>query len=153
MSLGKKKAAVIVREVVQRLAIRFGSTRQVREGVDASGNPTINIDDGTPTAGEQNVFVRLLERPSIGVDSLGQSQQSFGPHICQIVMEATAASASIALVTDATKLKVLGEVMAMAPAVELYIRANGGAPVVGDIVAGNLVDTFQNLYFPTLMDS
>lgn len=148
-----KKALVLSREVANRLSVRFGTTRLVREGFDASGNPTINIDDGTPATTEQNILIRIIERPSIGLNSVGLTQDSYGPHIAQVVMEATAASADVALVTEANKLKVIGTLVQFAPAVEVYVRANGGAPVVADIVAGNLKDTFQDLYFPMMNDS
>src|SRR6266446_6046250 len=97
MSLLKKKALVLSRELANKLTVRFvGPTALlVREGFDASGNPTINIDDGTPATTEQAVFVRTLEQPSIGLNSIGLAQDSFGPHVIQVVIEASAATATI----------------------------------------------------------
>jgi hypothetical protein len=146
MSLLKKKATVMNREMANRLTLRLPSLT-VTEGVDASGNPQITINDGTPAAGEQNFYIRVLELPSIGVNSVGGAADSFGPHAIQVAMEATAAAATVALTTAANQLAVMGECLKMGPRVEVYLSANGAAPDVTTIAAGNLVGTFDSLYF------
>ncbi len=154
MSLLKKKALVISRELANRLTIRFAGTAGaglatlVREGFDASGNPTMNIDDGTPVTSEQCVFVRVLEQPSIGLNSLGLAQDSFGPHVIQVVIEASAATPTINRLTALNQMKLFGEVLKMGTKVELYHTPTGAAPAVGDITAGNLITTWQDLYNP-----
>lgn len=150
-----KKTLVISREVANRLRIRFGQSPSllVREGFDSSGNPTVNIDDGTPAAGEQAVFMRTIENPSIGTNAVGIAQDSFGPNTSQIVLEATAADAANSLLRDVHKLRLMGEVLRMGTKVEVYLVANGVAPSVSGILPANLVGTFQDLYFPLLNDS
>ncbi len=154
MSLLKKKALVLSRELAKVLTVRFAGTAGaglatlVREGFDASGNPQMNIDDGTPATTEQAIYLRIIENPSIGLNSIGLAADSFGPHTIQIVWEATAASAAVSLVTDVNKMRLLGEVLRLGTKVEIYMATAGAAPVVGDIVAAKLVATFQDLYNP-----
>jgi hypothetical protein len=154
MSLLKKKALVLSRELANKLSIRFAGTAGaglatlVREGFDASGNPIINIDDGTPATTEQCILVRVLEQPSIGLNSLGLTQDSFGPHVIQVVAEASAASAAINRLTQANQMKLWAELLKLGTKVEVYHCPTGAAPVVGDIVAANLVATVQDLYNP-----
>jgi hypothetical protein len=51
--------------------------------------------------------------------------------------------------TDKNKFLITGELTMQGTAVDLYVRANGGAPVVADIVAGNLKASFApDIYFP-----
>lgn len=148
MSLLKKKAAVMNREMANRLTLRLPALT-VTEGVDASGNPQITINDGTLAAGEQAFYIRVLELPSIGVNSIGQAADSFGPHAIQIAMETSSVSA-VALDTEANKLAVLGEALRMGPRVEVYLETNGTEPTVSTIAASKLVGTFDSLYAPFL---
>ncbi len=149
MSLLKKKALVLSRELARVLAVRFSAASLVvREGFDASGNPQMNIDDGTPATTEQCVFLRVIENPSIGLNSIGQAADSFGPHTIQIVVEASAASAAINRLTAVNQMRLMGEVLRLGTKVELYHAPTGAAPVVADITAANLVATFQDLYHP-----
>lgn len=112
----------------------------VANGFDASGNPTILL--GAGTAGSQSAFIRVLPIASIGTDSLGLTQRSFGPHVIQVVLE-TSAVANVALMLESNKLPVLAEVVGRGTRVELYLRANGGGVVVGDITTGNLKQTWD----------
>ena len=148
MSLLKKKALVLSRELANRLTIRFAGNLLVREAFDASGNPTINIDDGTPATTEQAAFIRVLEQPSIGLNSVGLAQDSFGPHVVQVVIEASAASAAINRMTQANQMRIWAEVLKLGTKLEVYHADTGAAPVVGDIVSAKLVSTVQDLYNP-----
>ncbi len=154
MSLAKKKAHVLSRELANKLAVRFAGTASagvatlVREGFDASGNPQMNIDDGTPATTEQCIYLRIIENPSIGLNSIGLSADSFGPHTIQVVIEASAASAAINRLTAVNHMRLWGELLRLGTKVELYHAATGAAPVVADIVTANLVATFQDLYNP-----
>lgn len=145
-----KKASVLSRELANRLARRFTSLSVV-ESFDGSGNPVITVSDGTPAAGEQVAVVRVLEQASIGTNSVGLAQDSFGPHVVQVCLE-TSTIANVALLLEANKLKLMGEVMSLKAKVELYMSANTTVPAVGEMVSGNLKDTFQDLYFPFLND-
>jgi predicted secreted protein len=149
------KAQKLSRELANRLRIRFaeaGVALTTTEGADASANPTITINDGTPATGEQAFFIRIdqVPDPTLGVNSIGQAQPSYGPLVVQVVTEATAASATTSIVTAANTARAMGEIMRLGTRVEVYVRANGSTPVVGDITVGNLVYTMDDLYFPLL---
>lgn len=108
----------------------------VTNGFDStSGNPTILV--GAGTIGSQSAFVLVKAYPSIGTDSVGNTQRSFGPHVVQIVLE-TSTIADVALMTEANKMPLMAEIMGRGTRVELYMSANGNAPDVADITTGNL---------------
>jgi hypothetical protein len=141
----KKKSAAIARNLADNLAVRL-PLLVVTSGTDASGNPTVNVNDGTPATTENNLFLRVLEMPSLGLDSLGNAQQSYGPHVIQMAME-TSTLAGLGFPTDAVRLSVMGEVLQMSTRVEVYLEANGTVPSVSSLLAANLVATFENLRF------
>lgn len=112
----------------------------VANGFDSSGNPTILL--GAGTAGSQSMFIRCLATPSLGTTSVGTTQTSFGPHVLQIVLE-TSTIANVALMTEANKMVIMGEVLGRGTAAELYMSANTNAVDVADITSGNLKATWS----------
>lgn len=134
----------LARQLAEDLGLRLKALG-VATGVDSSGNPTVSV--GAMTAGSQSAFVRVLDQASIQVDSLGLPQRSFGPHVVQIVLE-TSTIATVALMTEANKLKLVGELLKHGAKVELYLTANLTAPSVAGIAAGNLIATWDHLYQP-----
>jgi hypothetical protein len=127
-------------ELAQSLKESLKRRYTVTEGYDTSGLPTLLI--GAGTAGSQSAFIRVKPIDSIGTDSFGNAQRSFGPHAIQIVVE-TSTIADVALLTEANKLFVMGEAMGRGTRVELYMSANGNAVDVADIVSGNLKATWN----------
>ena len=110
------------------------------DAFDTNGLPVINV--GTMSIGSQSVFIRTQPIASIGTDSLGLTQRSFGPHVIQCVVE-TSTIANVALLTEINKLPIMAEVMVRGTRVELYMSANGNAPDVADITSGNLKATWD----------
>ncbi len=153
MSLQKKTALTISRELAAKISKRLPSTLILTEGFDASGNPTMTINDGTAATTEQNFFIRTIEQPvpTNAVDSLGLTQQSYGPHVIQIAME-TSTVALLGFPTDANRLAVFGEVLRVGAKVEVYLSANGVVPVVASIT-GTPAATFESLYWGILGNS
>lgn len=107
----------------------------VVNGFDTNGNPTIAL--GAGTAGSQSAFIRCLAVASLGTDSVGNTQRSFGPHSLQLVLE-TSTIAATPLLTGANMLPIMGEVLSRGTRVELYMSANANAVDVADITSGNL---------------
>ena len=112
----------------------------VVQGFDTNGLPTVAL--GAGTAGSQSAFIRVKAVDSIGQDSLGLTQRSFGPHVIQVVLE-TSTIANVALLTEVNKLAVMGEVLGRGTRVELYMSANTNAVDVSDITTGNLKATWD----------
>jgi len=112
----------------------------VVNGFDANGDPTIAL--GTGGAGSQSAFIRCKAIASIGTDSVGNTQRSFGPHVLQVVLEASTV-ANCPLLTGANSLPIMGELLARGTQVELYMTANTNAVEVSDITAGNLKATWN----------
>lgn len=123
----------------------------VVEGFDTStspGAPWPTLALGAGTAGSQSAFIRVKPIDSIGTDSVGLTQRSFGPHVIQLVLE-TSTIANVALMTEANELAILGEILGRGTRVELYMSANTNPVDVADITSGNLKATWDgfNLEF------
>lgn len=146
-----KKAQVIARELASRLTTRLGmeqSTLTVVSGVDASNNPTILISDGTAATGEQTIFMRVTTSPApLGLNSVGGTQESYGPHVIQMVCEQLAGDTGTLAVLGANLLRTAGEVFRCGTKVELYLTANTTVPSVSGIT-GTPALTFDDLYHP-----
>lgn len=144
MSLQKKTPLVLQRKLAERLSRVLPSTVLVTQGFDASGNPQIVLGDATPATSEQNFYIRIIENPVItGVtDSTGNTAQSYGPHVVQVAMENTA-SAGIAFPSEANKALVLHACILTGCRVEIYLSATTVVPVVGTLIAANLVQTLD----------
>jgi hypothetical protein len=101
--------------------------------------------------------MRILELAPLtaAVNAVGVAQPSYGPHVLQIVTESSSASVGAAgssLVLDVHQVRLLGEAFRTGMRVEVYLRANLGAPVAGDIVAANLAYAFRDLWSSGLAD-
>jgi hypothetical protein len=140
-----KKNSAIARDLVQRLTVRTSLT--IVAGTDSNGCPTIAIGAGSP--GGQNAFIRLLELPSIGTNAVGNSQDSYGPSVAQLVLE-TSTIANVELLTVSNQWLLLGELFRVGMEVDLYLSANGTAPVIAGIT-GTPAATFNNLYMSPMM--
>lgn len=127
-------------ELAQSLKGSLSRRFTVTEGFDASGLPTLLV--GAGTAGSQSAFIRVKPIDSIGTDSLGLTQRSFGPHVIQVVLE-TSTIANVALMLESNKLPLLGELLGRGTRVELYMSANTNAVDVADITSGNLKQTWD----------
>jgi hypothetical protein len=138
------KATIHADQLLQTLKNRTGLA--VVKSYDVDGNPVLSV--GTIGIGGDGCLVKLLPETSIQKNSIGQAQEVFGPHRIAVVFE-DVSGAGAKPMTDAHKFQVLGELCNQGTAVDLYIRANGGAPVVADIAAGNLKSSFVfDIYFP-----
>jgi hypothetical protein len=80
-----KKNVAIVKDLANRVQLRLGTALTVTTGFDATGNPTMSV--GPLTTGTQSAFVRFIEFPSLGVNAVGNAQDSYGPNIAQIALE------------------------------------------------------------------
>lgn len=130
-------------EIAQALKanlVRKGFT--VVDGIDASGNATLAL--GAGTAGSQSAFMRVKPIDSIGTDSVGLTQRSFGPHVIQVVLE-TSTIANTPLLTGANQVALYGCLFPIGTRVELYMSANTNAVEVSDITSGNLKATWDGL--------
>jgi hypothetical protein len=130
-----KKALVLSRSIAANLSLRFAETPvlTVVETLDASGNPVITVSDGTPATTENVLVLRIIEMPSIGTNSVGVAQDSYGPHIAQVALEQASGLTGVALTQEVVKMRVWSELAKAGLRTEVYIRANGAAPTTSDI--------------------
>jgi hypothetical protein len=168
-----KKVAVLARELSNRLQIRLAALATplfVFQTFDATYNALIGIAPSAAeaqglvtgvagTAGHQDAVIRIAEMPSIGTNAVGNAQDSYGPHVLEMALEATAASAAVSLLQDINKLSIWGESMRLGPRFDLYIRANGTAPSTTDLPSTpgkqsgtGYIGSFEWLYFQPLLN-
>lgn len=138
-----KKIVAMSRDLADRLTVRLNGTLALVQSFDTNGNPTIAI--GAGSAGGQNAFIRLIESPSLGVNAVGNSQDSYGPNICQVALE-TSSVANVPLLTIANDVLLMGELFGLKTRLEVYLSSNGTAPVLGSIT-GTPAATYESLYF------
>lgn len=135
MSATSAKANVLAAELKDRLARRFSLVSDVK--FDSDGAPYVECSQGTMAAGQQAALVKVIAEQPLGVDGLGLTPRAFTPHRMQVVLE-TSSVANVALMTEANKLLLLGEVTHFGTKTELYLSANGNAVDPTDISSGNL---------------
>lgn len=147
MSAQIEKANKLMLKLKEEIKQKLPSFVQT-DGVDSSGYPTLLVSaDSTPAAGEQNMFIRIKTIDTPFVDSIGQAQSVFGPHVIQSVEEASSI-ANVSLLTCANKSVLDWCISRLGCQEEKYLRANGGAPVLGDISSSNLKQKLADSYFP-----
>ena len=117
---------------------RFATVSDVR--FDTDGSPYVLV--GAGTAGSQSAIVKITGEQPLGVDGLGLTPRAFSPHVAQVVLE-TSTIANVALMTEANKLALMGEVEKFGTKIELYMSANTNAVDPTDIVVGNLKATWE----------
>ncbi len=138
-----KTSHVIARDLAPELAAR--TSLAVVAGADTSGNPTLAV--GTQTAASQATFIRIKPVDTLQTNALGSTQTVFAPHVIQMVLEATAASATVALMTAANIMKIVGPIDAKGCKVELYLTANA-TPVSLDAITGTpALEYWPDLYY------
>lgn len=137
---GHYKAIALRDELASELAVRLASLAKTKS-FGATGEADLLI--GAGTAGSDSVFVRFAAVGSIQKDVLGLAQNVFTPTVAQIVVESNPAGGAGADVgTWATRLAVLGAVIAKGVRVELYTTANTTAPSASGIT-GAPAATFE----------
>lgn len=135
MAATSYKANVLAAELRENLSRRFTTVSDVL--FDSDGAPYVNVSQGTMAAGQQAACIKVIAESPLGVDGLGLTPRSFGPHRVQIVLE-TSGTANVALMTEINKVYVYEEAGKTGAKVELYMSANGNAVGPEDITTGNL---------------
>lgn len=157
MSQNKKTANALARDLADKLSVRFGeASLGVTLGADSNANPTITIakKSGAWATGDQYVVVRIEEySQGLGLtNAMGIAQDSFGPHVIQVLSEAALAGtggvapSGDSVITVANVGRLLVDLFRTGARVEFYVRANGAQPALADITSTNLVYTADDLY-------
>ncbi len=142
------KAKALADELRGKLLLRLPVitiTGGTTAGFDSSGNPTLAIGTGTTTT--QSAFIRVKAITGFGTDILGTTQNVYTPHVIEVALE-TSTIASVAFLTAANMLNLLGELVQTGVRVDLYLSANGTAPVVGSITGAPVASFNGHLQYP-----
>lgn len=93
------KAEALVRQLSEDLALRVkgsaaGRVDTVREAKDSEGYPYIVLsDNGTETAGNPVIFVRIKQIDAVSKDIFGNDMKAYAPHTCEMAYELDATEA------------------------------------------------------------
>jgi hypothetical protein len=115
------KAIAFRDDLASELKIRLAALAQAKTG-DA------DLTIGAGTAGSDSAFIRITPVASLWKDIVGLPQTVFTPHVAQVVFEANPAGGAGADVgTWATRLAIIGCLVARGIKVEVYFSANTAA--------------------------
>lgn len=128
--------------LLQELKDRLGRRTSLAVGEIDIQSTGATLQVGTGAIGSQSMFIRALQIDPLGFDGIGLAARGYAQTVIQIGLEQTAV-ANTAILTAINNLNVLGEVLRQGTRVELYMSANGVAPVAGTLVAANLKATWE----------
>ena len=117
---------------------------------DANNDPCLTIGSGVP--GTMTIIVRCKPVDYANKNSLGTNTPNYVPCVMQWITEANADSGDAAaddIINRACLLAFLAPIISLGTMLEWYESANGVAPTVAGMVAGNLVAS--NLLMGTMI--
>lgn len=132
---GHYKATAFRDELASELAIRLPALAKTKS-FGSTGEADLLI--GTGVTDSDSVFVRFEAAATIQKDVLGLTQTVFTPTTCKIGIEAASTGQ-----TWATRVAVLGALVAKGIRIELYEVAHTTGPSAAILTAGNLKATFE----------
>jgi len=142
-----KKSEVLMRSLKEKLQLRLPAYL-FTDSYDASGNPCLKVAvDATWTTADQWANIRILPKASLGVNSIGQAQEGFSPHVCQIMTEKSAAAA-ISFLSMVNSAIIYTEAKSLGTILEFYMTATTVEPTIAAIAAGTLQLTLDDLFNP-----
>jgi len=149
-----KKALALAAELADELRKRVSSYASILEGFDGSGNPTIQLSDGTPATTEDTVFIRIVPRDwTLTKDVLGTTQTVYTPNVIQVAVEGPASGLGLErFVSVAHAVAINNAVARRGCRVEYWEEPNGAAPAATTFnTASNLKASDEpSLYWPML---
>jgi hypothetical protein len=132
------KAEALSRNLSERLNFRFkASGLSCVASKDTNGFPCLLLADATPATGEKAIFMRFIQADMVSKDIFGNSTYAYTPHIFQFCTETGSALAREDIAVFMLEIGKIGILT------EVYERANGAVPAVGDLVSGNLKGSFE----------
>jgi hypothetical protein len=133
------KSLALVKELRDRMARR--TTLAVGDlAYDTDGGAYFLI--GAGTAGTQSMLIKGKQIDPVGFDIFGAAARGYAQTVLQVVLE-TSTIASTPLLTGANMLPLIGEVLRQGSRVELYMSTNTDNVGVDEIIAGQLVQTWE----------
>ena len=146
-----KKAEVLLRGLREKLVLRLPSTYIFTDSVDSAGAPVLTIaQDSSWATGEVRFVIRMSPIAQTGVNVLGLPQESFCPHTCEVITEASG-TATKTFVADAIMDAVLFEVFRLGTAVWMYLMPTTTEPAVAGMITANVSLKLDDLFQPELI--
>lgn len=141
------KAQAMMRAIKEGIGRRLTSYT-LTSSVDSDGNPILLVSaDSTPATTEQVAMLRVRPVSLIFTNGIGGTQEDFAPHFVEMCSEATAAAATVSLLTEANQSIIKGEVLKQSGIYIGYLTATGTVPALANVatqmVAANQVATFE----------
>jgi len=147
MSAQIAKANTLMLKLKESLKMKLPASFQT-DGRDADGNPTLMLSQSSSAvAGQQNILIRIKADSTAFVDSIGQAQSVFSPHIIQSAEEESTIT-GVSLLTLAVRSKIDFCINRLGCKEEKYLSANTSVPALTDMVPANLQAKVADDYFP-----
>jgi hypothetical protein len=144
------KPNTLMLKLVEELKLRL-PTYTYTQSMDANGFPTLLLSQSsTPTAGQNNAYIKIINASTAFVDSINSPQSVFSPDITQIVLE-SAASGNGTVDSTAFMSQLSECIVRQGTIDQWYTRTNGTVPSATDITTANLQSTTADAYFPLSM--
>lgn len=147
-----QKANELAQELYDELIKRCPEYTNAVLSYDSNGNPTIELDDGSPATTEDNVFIRLMPRDwSLIKDVLGLAQNVYTPTTIQVAVEANGTTGLGHYVSQAHLFAIITSIAERGARFEYWEETNGTIPSVTTFNTASKLKTYhESLYFPLL---
>jgi hypothetical protein len=140
------KQQALARDLQERLSLRLPSYT-FSQSTDASGAILSVSQSATPTAGQNNMLIRIVPFDTPFLDSIGSPQQVYSPSKLQIVEESDTDSGH-SIVASSVKSLIDWDLAQLGVYQERYLGANGSVPSTAEILPANLVAKVGDYKWP-----
>jgi hypothetical protein len=141
MSNNIAKSQSLIRALKDQLSKRLPAYTIQESLVNSAGDTLMISQSASPTAGQNNVAIRIGFQDTQFTDVIGLPQSVYTPMRADIIQEATAASASVSLCQMAFQQAIAAELDKMGIRERWYLNANGTVPAVSEFAADGSVTT------------
>jgi hypothetical protein len=135
---GNTKQAAIMRDLYDRLTKKLPTTYFFTQAMDQQGSQLLISQSSTPTAGQQNVAIRIESDVTAFLDVIGNPQKVYAPLKAQVIEESSTIT-GVSLLTLLNRLKIDLELARMGIKQERWLNANGTVPALSQFVSDGTI--------------
>jgi len=136
------KAEGMMRKLKEQLGFRLPSTLTLTDGLDSSGNPTLQIGAVGWVTMDQFATVRIQPVALVFTDGLGGTQQGFSTHYVDVAVECiTTSPKSSSALSLSIIAPLVQSIEAQAGVTRWYLSNVTVTPTTAQMTAGNLLST------------
>jgi hypothetical protein len=148
-----QKAYELAQELFDELKIRCPEYTNQVLSFDSNGNPTIELDNGSPATTQDNVFIRVEPRDwTLSKDVLGLAANVYTPSTIQLAVEGPPSGLGLGrYVSIAHLFAIITSIAERGALFQYWEETNGTVPTVTTFAtASKLKTSHESLYFPLI---